>query len=108
MWGTVMVGNPTNPAYAKGRTVPKNHADIGLSTTPEDHIDAELVPTLGSHANEVILIPKNCVDEETVHICTGMLTEVRTLRGSKALQPSYGCHEPSLAQGCSIVVLRRD
>ena len=80
-----MVGNPTNPAHAKGRIVPENHADIGLGPTLEDHIDAETVPTLGSHANEVILIPKNRNNEETVHIRTSMLTEVRTLPRIKGL-----------------------
>ena len=44
MWGTVMVGNPTNPTHAKDRTVPENHADVGLGLTPEDHIDIETVP----------------------------------------------------------------
>ena len=44
MWGTVMMGNPTNPAHAKDRIVPENHADVGLGLTTEDHIDAETVP----------------------------------------------------------------
>ena len=80
-----MVGNPTNLAHAKGRTVPENHDDIGLGPTLEDHIDAETVPTLGSHANEVILIPKNRDNEETVHIRTSMLIEVQALPKSNSL-----------------------
>ena len=85
MWGTVMVGNPANPTHAKGGTVPENHADIRLDPTPEDHIDAETIPALRSHADEVILIPKNRVSKDTVHICTGTLTEVRTLPRIKGL-----------------------
>ena len=80
-----MVGNPANPTHAKGWTVPENHADIRLDPTPEDHIDAETIPALRSHADEVILIPKNRVGKDTVHICTGALTEVRTLPRIKGL-----------------------
>ena len=42
-------------------------------------------PALGNHADEVILIPKNRVDEETVHIRMGMLAEVCTLPRIKGL-----------------------
>ena len=80
-----MVGNPANPTHAKGGTVPENHADIRLDPTPEDHIDAETIPALRSHADEVILIPKNHIDEETVHIHIGMLADVRTRPRIKGL-----------------------
>ena len=85
MWGTATMGNPINPTHAKDRTVPENHTDVGLGPIPEDHINAETVSILGSHVDEVILIPKNRVDEETVHIHMGMLTEVRTLPRIKGL-----------------------
>ena len=80
-----MVGNPVNLAYAKDETIPENHADTGLGPILEDHIDAETIPALGSHVDKVILIPKNHIDEEIVHIRMGMLTEVQTLRRTKGL-----------------------
>ena len=85
IWGIVTMGNPDNPTHTKGRNIPGNHVDIGLGPIPEDHIDAETVPTLGGHAGKVILIPKNRVGKDTVHIRTNMLTEVRTLPRIKGL-----------------------
>ena len=80
-----MEGNPVNPAYTNGGIILENHADAGLDPIPEDHIDAETVLALGNHVDEVTLIPKNHVNKETVHIRTGMLTEVRTLSRIKGL-----------------------
>ena len=85
MWGIMTMGNPANPTHTRGGTIPENHADVGLSPTLEDHIDAETVPTLEGRVNEVILIPKNRVGEDTVHIHTDMLTEVWTLSRIKGL-----------------------
>ena len=85
MWGIAMEGNPVNPAHANDGTVSENHADARLNPIPEDHVDAETIPTLGNHINEVTFIPKNHVDKEIVHICMGMLTEVRTLPRIKGL-----------------------
>ena len=85
MSGIVMMGNPVDSAHIRGKIIPGNHADIGLGPIPEDHIDAETVPTLGGRAGKVILIPKNRVGKDTVHICTGTLTEVRTLPRIKGL-----------------------
>ena len=65
-----MEGNPVNPAHVNDGTVLENHAVAGT------------VPVLGNHVDEVTLIPRNHVDEETIHIRTGMLTEVRTLSKS--------------------------
>ena len=79
------MGNPANPTHTRGGTIPENHADVGLGPTLEDHIDAETVPTLECRVNEVILIPKNRVGEDTVHIHTDMLTEVWTLSRIKGL-----------------------
>ena len=79
------MGNPVDSAHIRGKIIPGNHADIGLGPTLEDHIDAETVPTLEGRINEVILIPKNRVGEDTVHIHTDMLTEVWTLSRIKGL-----------------------
>ena len=54
-----MEGNPVNPTHVNDGIVPENHADTGT------------VPVLRNH-----------VDEETIHVRTGMLTEVRTLSKS--------------------------
>ena len=81
----MMVGNLANLALAKGRIVPENHTDVGLGPTPEDHIDVETILALRSHVDEVILIPKNRFDEDTVHIRTVMLTEVQTFPMIKGL-----------------------
>ena len=80
-----MEGNPVNPAHANDGTVPENRADAGLNPIPEDHVNTEIVPALGNRVNEVTLILKNHVDKGTVHIRTGMLTEVRTLPRIKGL-----------------------
>ena len=85
MWGIMTIGNPANQTHTRGGTIPENHTDIRLDPTPEDHIDAKTVPALGSHADEVILISKNRVGKDTVHIRTGTLTEVRTLPRIKGL-----------------------
>ena len=69
-----MDGNPVNQVHANHGTVPENHADTGLDPIPEDHVDARTIPTLRNHVNK-----------ETVHIRTGMLTEVRTLSRIKGL-----------------------
>ena len=68
-----------------GIKITENHADVGLGPTPKDHIDAETVPTLRSHINEVSLIPKSRIDKETICIRMGMLAEVRTLPRIKGL-----------------------
>ena len=85
MWGIVTMGNLANPAHTRGGTVLRNHANVGLGLTPEDRIDVETVPAQGGRADEVILIPKNCIGENTFHIHTDMLTEVRTLPRIKGL-----------------------
>ena len=85
MWGTVMEGNPVNPAHTNSRIIPENHADVGLDSIPKDHVDAGTVPTLGNHIGKVTFIPKNHVDKETVHIHTSMLIKVRTLLRIKGL-----------------------
>ena len=85
MWGTAMEDNPVNPAHANDGTIHENHADVGLNPIPEDHIDAETVPALGSHVDKVILIPTNHIDEETVHIRTSMLIKIQTLPRIKGL-----------------------
>ena len=85
IWGTVMEGNPFNPAHANDGTVLKNRVDTRLDPIPEDHVGTEIVPALGNCVDEVILILKNHVDKGIVHIRTGMLTEVRTLLRIKCL-----------------------
>ena len=79
------MGNPINPAHAKDGTVPENHTDVGLGPIPEDHIDTETVSILGSHVDEVILIPRSRVGEDTVHSRTDILIEVQTLPRIKGL-----------------------
>ena len=74
-----MEGNPVNLAHANDGTILENHADVGLDPIPKDHVDAETVPALGNHVDEVTLIPKNHVDKENIHIRMGMLTKVQTL-----------------------------
>ena len=78
MSGIVMMGNPADPAHTRGGIIPGNHTDIGLGSTPKDHIDAETIPTQRGRIDEVILIPRNRAGEDTVHIRTDMLAEVRT------------------------------
>ena len=85
MWGTVMEGNPVNPAYTNGGIILENHADTRLNPIPEDHVDAGTVPTLGNHIGEVTLIPKNHIYKETVHVYMSMLIKVRTLPRIKGL-----------------------
>ena len=80
-----MEGNPVNLVHANDGTVPENHADTGLDPIPEDHVGIETVPALGNRIDEVTLILKNHVNKGTVHIRTGMLTEVRTLPSIKGL-----------------------
>ena len=80
-----MEGNPVNLAHANDRTVLENRADAGLNPIPEDHVSTEIVPTLGNRVDEVTLILKNRVDRGTIHIRTGILTEVRTLPRIKGL-----------------------
>ena len=80
-----MEGNPVNLAHANDRTIPENRADAGLNPIPEDHVNTEIVPSLGNRVDEVTLILKNHVDKGTIHIRTGMLTEVRTLQRIKGL-----------------------
>ena len=80
-----MEGNPVNLAHANDRTIPENRADAGPNPIPEDHVNTEIVPSLGNRVDEVTLILKNHVDKGTIHIRTGMLTEVRTLQRIKGL-----------------------
>ena len=103
-----MEGNPVNPTHANDETVPQNHVDVGLNPIPEDYVDIGTAPVLGNHINEVTLIPKNHVDKGTVHVRTGMLTEVRTLPRIKGPTTLLWMHEPSLVQGYSVTILRRD
>ena len=79
------IGNPANSAHTRGRTIPENHADVGPCPTPEDHINVETVSALGGCTNEVILIPRNHVGKDTIHIRTDILTEVHTLPRIKGL-----------------------
>ena len=79
MRGTAMEGNPVNPAHVNDKTIPKNHADAGLDPILKDHVNKGTVLILGNHVDEVTLVPKNHVNEETVHVRMGMLTEVWTL-----------------------------
>ena len=76
MWGTVMEGNLVNPAYVHADIVSENHADAGVAPIPEDHVDAGTVLVLENQVDEVTLIPENHVEDEIVHVCTGMLTGV--------------------------------
>lgn len=69
MWGTVMEGNPVNPTHV--------HADARVAPIPKDHIDAGAVLALEDHVNKVTLILENHVDDKTIHVCMGMLTEVQ-------------------------------
>ena len=87
MSGTIMMENPADLALTKGEITPGNHADKGLSPTPEDHIDAETVHAQGGRADEVILIPRNRYGEDTAHVRTDMLVEVQTLSRIKGLTP---------------------
>ena len=85
MQGTVMKGNLVNPTHANDETVPENRADVGLNPIHEDYVGTEIAPALGNHVNKVTHILKNYVDKETIHIRTGMLTEVQTLLRIKGL-----------------------
>ena len=80
-----MMESPAEPALTRGGTILRNHADKGLSPTPEDHIDAETVLVQRGRANEVILIPRSRDGEDTAHIHTDMLAEVQTLLRIKSL-----------------------
>ena len=79
------MGNLANPAHTRGETIPENHVDVGPYPTPEDHIDIETVFALGGCTNEVILIPRNHIGKDTIHIRMDMLTEVQTLPRIKGL-----------------------
>ena len=59
MSGITVMENPADLALTKGGIIPGNHADKGLSPTPEDHIDAKTVPAQGGRIDEIILIPKS-------------------------------------------------
>ena len=80
-----MEGNPVNLAHTKDGTVPENHVNAGLDPILEDHVGAKTVPALGNYVDEVTLILKNHVNKGTVHIRTGMLTEVWTFLRIKGL-----------------------
>ena len=85
MRGIAMEGNPVNSAHVNDRTVPENHTDAGLDPILEDHVNVGTILVLGNHVNKVTLIPKNHVNEKTVHVRMGMLTEVWTLLRSNGL-----------------------
>ena len=74
----VIMGNPAKSTLIRGGIIPRNHDDKGLGPTPEDHIGAEIDPTQGGRADEVILIPRNRAGEDAVHIRTDMLAKVQT------------------------------
>ena len=78
MWGTVMEGNPINLAHVNAETIPENHANAGIAPIPEDHVNTGTILILESHVDKVTLIPKNHVNNETIHIRIGMLTGVQT------------------------------
>ena len=110
MSGIAMIGNLADPAHTRGGIILGNHADIGLGPTPEDHIDAETVPTQGQG-----VAPTKSFSFPRIEPTKTPFTFVRICwprfglsRGSKAIQCSYGCHESSPAQGYSAAVLGRD
>ena len=83
--GIVMMVNPAEPALIRGRIIPGNHAEKGLSLTPKDHINAETDPAQRGRADEVILIPRSQDGEDIAHICMDMLAEVQTLPRIRSL-----------------------
>ena len=77
MWGTVMEGNPVNPARVNAKTIPKSPADTGVILILEDHADAGTVLVIENRVDKVTLIPEDHADDETIHVRTGMLTGVQ-------------------------------
>ena len=77
MQGTIVEGNPVNLAHVHTQIVPENHADARVASIPKDHIDVGAILAFEDHIDEVTLILENHVDDETVHVCTGMLTGVQ-------------------------------
>ena len=77
MWGTVMEGNPVNPARVNAETIPKSPTDTGVILILEDHADAGTVLVIENRVDKVTLIPEDHADDETIHVRTGMLTGVQ-------------------------------
>ena len=62
-----------------------NPTDVGVAPILEDHVNTGTVLVLENHADKVTFIPKNHVDDETVHVRTGILTEVQIPQKSNVL-----------------------
>ena len=72
-----MEGNPVNLAHANAETITENPADARVTLILEDHADAGTVLVLENRVDKVNLIPKNHVNDGTVHVHTSMPTEVQ-------------------------------
>ena len=77
MWGTVIEGNLVILAHANAKTVPKSPAEAGVVFILEDHANAGTDLVLKNCIDKVTLILENHTSDETVHVCTGMLTGVQ-------------------------------
>ena len=72
-----MEGNPVNLAHANAETITENPVDARVTLILEDHADAGTVLVLENRVDKVNLIPKNHVNDGTVHVHTSMPTEVQ-------------------------------
>ena len=85
MLGIAVTKSRAKLALTKDGIIPGNRVDKGLGPIPEDHIDTDTVHALGGRTDEVILIPRNRDDEDTVHVRTDMLVRVQTPSRMKGL-----------------------
>ena len=72
-----MEGNPVNLAHANAETITENPVNARVTLILEDHADAGTVLVLENRVDKVNLIPKNHVNDGTVHVHTSMPTEVQ-------------------------------
>ena len=79
VWGIGVKGDPVNLDHVHTEIVPihKNHDDAEVTLILEDHADAGTVLVLENRVDKVNLIPKNHVNDGTVHVHTSMPTEVQ-------------------------------
>ena len=85
MSGIAMMKNPAKLALTKGGIILENHTDKEPDPIPEDHIDTGTVHVRGGRAGEVILIPRNRGNEDTVHVHMDMPAEDQTPLRMKGL-----------------------
>ena len=80
-----MMKNPAKLTLTKGGIIPGNHTDKGPDPTPEDDIDTGTVWAWKGRVDEVILIPRNWGNEDTVHVRMDMPVEDKTPLRMKGL-----------------------